>query len=100
MGVDVENKTSEQFTQTAPNRKTPQEKARIFSEKVVKPRQPDVRRIQESFRTRKPDDITEQNTSTSTHSYQNNRPQNRSQNNNSYNTSKPSETHMSPPLPN
>ena len=54
----------------------------------------DVRRNQESFRIRKPNDITEQPTSTNTHSYQSNRPQIRSQNNNQ------SDTHNSPPLPN
>ena len=51
MRVEVENTTSEQFTHTALNQKTPQEIARIISEKVVKPKQPDVRRNQESFRT-------------------------------------------------
>ena len=87
--------TSDQYTQTALNQKTPQEIARIISEQV-KPKQSDVRRNLESFRTRNPNTGTDQSTSTSTHSYQNNRPQNRPQNNNS----KPSETHMSPPLPN
>ena len=90
MRVEVENTRTEQFTQTAINQPTPQEIAGIISEKVVKPNQQDVRRNQESFRT----SITEQNTSTSTHSYQSNRPQIRSQNNNQ------SETQMSPPLPN
>ena len=94
MRVEVENTRSEQFTQTALNQQTPQEIARIISEKVVKSKQSDVRRNQESFRTRKPKDITEQNTSTSTHSYQSNRPQIRSQNKNQ------SDTQMSPPLPN
>ena len=97
MRVEVENTRSEQFAHTALNQPTPQE---IISEKVVKPKHQDVKRNQESFRTRKPNDITEQNTKTSTHSYQSNRPQHRSQNNNSYTTSKPSDTHMSPPLPN
>ena len=55
MRVEVENRTSEQFTQTALNQKTPQGIARIISEKIVKPKQPDVRRNQESFRTWKPD---------------------------------------------
>ena len=100
MRVEVENTKSEQFTQTALNQQTPQEIARIISKKFVQPKQPDVKRYQESFRTRKPNDITEQNTSTSTHSYQSNRPQIRSQNNNPYNTSQQSDTDMSPPLPN
>ena len=82
MRVEVEKTRSEQFSQTAHNQQTPQEIARIISEKVVKPKQSDVRRNQESFRTRKPNDITEQTTSTSTHSYQSNRPQIRSQDNN------------------
>ena len=69
MGVEVENTTSEQFTQTALNQQTPQEIARIISEKVVEPKQPDVRRNQESFLTRKSNDITEQNTNTGTNSY-------------------------------
>ena len=94
MRVEVENTRSEQFTQTALNQQTPQEIARIFSEKFVKPKQSDVRRNQESFRIRKPNDITEQSTSTNTHSYQSNRPQIRSQTNNQ------SDTHMSSPLPN
>ena len=94
MRVEVENTRCEQLTQTALNQQTPQEIARIISEKVVKPKQSDVRRNQESFRTRKPNDITEQSTSTSTHSYQNNRPQIRSQKNNQ------NDTHMSPLLPN
>ena len=90
MRVEKENTRSEQFTQTALNQPTPQETARIISEKVFKPKQHDVRQNQESFRTR----ITEQNTNTSTHSYQSNRPQTKSQNINQ------SDTHMSPPLPN
>ena len=90
MRVEVENTSSEQFTKTALNQPTPQEIACIISEKVVKPKQQDVRRNQESSRSR----ITEQNTNTSTRSYQSNRPQINSQNNNQ------SDTHMSPPLPN
>ena len=39
MRVEVENTRSEQFTQTALNQQTPQEIARINSEKVVKPKQ-------------------------------------------------------------
>ena len=43
MRLEVENTTSEEFTHTALNQKTPQEIARIIFEKVVKPKQPDVR---------------------------------------------------------
>ena len=94
MRVEVKNTRSEQFTQTALNQQTPQEIARIISEKVVKPQQSDAKRNQESFRTRKPYDITEQTTNTITHSYQSNRPQIRSQNNSQ------NDIHMPPPLPN
>ena len=94
MRVEVENTTSEQHTQTALNQRTPLEIARIISEQVVKPRQSYVGRNFESFRNRTNNNIEEQGISTSTHSYQNQRPHN----NNSNNTS--SESYTSPPLPN
>ena len=86
MRVEVHNSTAEKQTQTALNQPTPQEIARLIAEKTVRPKATDVKNLQ-SFRTRKSNTVTEQNTST--HSYQNNRPLN--------NTSKPSDTYASPP---
>ena len=71
MRVEVENVTSEQQTQT--NQRTPQEIANIVLEQVGKKRQSDTRRNLDSFRNR----TNEQGTSTSTHSYKNNRPSNK-----------------------
>ena len=90
MRVEVNNSTTKQQLQTAINQPTPQELACIIAEKTVRPKVPDVSKNLESFRTRKYNTITEQNTST--HSDQNNRPLN--------NNSKPSETYSSPPMPN
>ena len=84
MRIEVENETSEQQTQT--NQRTPQEIINMISKQVGKKRQSDARRNLDSFRNR----TNEQSTSTSTHSYQNNRPSNKTQN----------ETYVSPPLPN
>ena len=87
MRIEVENVTSEQQTQT--NRRTPEETANIISEQVGKKRQSDTRRNPDSFRNRTNNNINEQGTSTSTPN-QNNRPNNKT----------PSETYISPPLPN
>ena len=73
MRIEVENVASEQQTQT--NQRTPQQIANIISEQVGKKRQSDTRRNLDSFRNR----TNEQGTSTSTHSYQNNRPNNKTQ---------------------
>ena len=96
MRVEVDNTTNEQYTLTALNQLTPQDIARIIAEKSVRPKTTDVRKNIESSRTWKNNNVAEPSTSTCTHSYQNNRPQNRQQNSNS----NPSETHISPPLPN
>ena len=89
MRVEVHDSTAEQQSQTALNQPTPQKIARIIAEKTVRAKATDVRKNLESFRTRKNNTVTEQNTIT--HSYQNNRPLN--------NTSKPSDTYASPPMP-
>ena len=99
MRVEVENVTSDQHTQTSINQRSPQEIANIISEQVGKKKQSDTRRNLDSFRNKTKNDTNELGTSTSTHSYQNNRPHNsRPHNNNQNNT--PSETYLSPPLPN
>ena len=90
MRVEVENSTTEQHTQTTLNQPTTQEIARIIAEKTITPKTADLRKNLESFRTRKNNTVTEQNTTT--HSYQNNRPLN--------NNSKPSKIYASPPMPN
>ena len=89
MRVEVHNSTADQQTQKALNQSRPQEIAHIIAEKTVRPKATDIKNL-ESFRTRKNNTVTEQNTST--HIYQNNRPLN--------NTSKPSDTYASTPMPN
>ena len=100
MRVELDNTNNEQYTQTALNQLIPQDIARIIAEKTVRPKTTDVRKNIMSFRNGKNNNVEEQSTSTTTHSYQNNRPQNRPQNNISNNTSTPRETYTSPPLPN
>ena len=88
MRVEVECATYDQHTQTALNQPAPNEIAQVIKEQVTKRKQTD-KRNQDSFSNRT--NITEQGTSTSVHSYQNNRPRN----NHSLST-----VYHSPPLPN
>ena len=88
MRVEVECATSNQHTQTALNQPAPKEIAQVIKEQVVKRKQIE-KRNQDSFSNRT--NVTEQGTSTSIHSYQNNRPRN----DHTLNT-----VYHSPPLPN
>ena len=88
MRVEVDCATSDQHTQTALNQPAPKEIAQVIKEKVTKRKQTE-KRNQDSFSNRT--NVTEQGTSTSIHSYQNNRPRN----DHTLNT-----VYHSPPLPN
>ena len=76
MRVEVECATSDQHTQTALNQPTPKEIAQVIKEQVTRIKQTENKRNQDSFYNRTNNNVTEQGTSTTVHSYQNNRQRN------------------------
>ena len=94
MRVEVECATSDQHTQTALNQPTPKEIAQVIKEQVIRKKQTENKRNQDSFYNRTNNNVTEQGTSTNVHSYQNNRPRDGGIN------KTPNTVYQSPPLPN